>query len=202
MPDITPNLSLKKPLGTEMVSRTAYNENLDLLDANAAPLASLTAHVAELATDDVHGLDFKGALVYLTANESIANTTSQIVNWDAETYDTSGIWEIASPSKLTVPAGVTKIRLRANVSWASNATGIRKLNITKNGGNYQGQTLATQQAVPTVGSTTDQLAVSPVLSVVAGDYFELLAQQTSGGALNIGYIASGLSNWFAMEVVQ
>lgn len=47
MPDITPNLSLKKPLGTEAVSRVAYNENLDLLDSNATPLTSFDAHLAE-----------------------------------------------------------------------------------------------------------------------------------------------------------
>ena len=35
MPDITPNLGLKKPLGTETVSRATYNENLEIMDANA-----------------------------------------------------------------------------------------------------------------------------------------------------------------------
>ncbi len=36
MPDLTPKLGLKKPLGNETVSRAAYNENLDLIDQNAA----------------------------------------------------------------------------------------------------------------------------------------------------------------------
>lgn len=35
MPDITPNLGLKKPLGNETVSRAAYNENLDIIDQQA-----------------------------------------------------------------------------------------------------------------------------------------------------------------------
>lgn len=47
MPDITPNLGLKKPLGNETVSRAAYNENLDILDQNAAKFSDLTAHLAE-----------------------------------------------------------------------------------------------------------------------------------------------------------
>ena len=47
MPTITPNLGLKKPLGNEIVSRQAYNENLDLLDQNAAKRAEIDAHVAE-----------------------------------------------------------------------------------------------------------------------------------------------------------
>jgi len=40
MPDITPNLGLKKPLGNETVSRAAYNENLDILDNNAVKKGS------------------------------------------------------------------------------------------------------------------------------------------------------------------
>lgn len=49
MPDITPNLSLKKPLGTEDVTRASYNENLDLLDANAAKATTLATHLADTA---------------------------------------------------------------------------------------------------------------------------------------------------------
>jgi hypothetical protein len=37
MPDITPNLGIKKPLGNENVSRASFNENFDIIDANAAP---------------------------------------------------------------------------------------------------------------------------------------------------------------------
>jgi len=47
MPDLTPNLGLKKPLGNETVSRAAYNENLDLLDQNAAKSSDLAAHLAD-----------------------------------------------------------------------------------------------------------------------------------------------------------
>lgn len=35
MPELTPNLGLKKPLGNETVSRATYNENLDILDQKA-----------------------------------------------------------------------------------------------------------------------------------------------------------------------
>ncbi|MGE5552818.1 MAG: hypothetical protein ACM3XZ_02705 [Betaproteobacteria bacterium] len=33
MPELTPNIGLKKPLGNETVSRASYNENLDIMDA-------------------------------------------------------------------------------------------------------------------------------------------------------------------------
>ena len=45
MPDITPNLGLKKPLGNETVSRATYNENLDILDQNAVKRDSIIAEL-------------------------------------------------------------------------------------------------------------------------------------------------------------
>jgi hypothetical protein len=45
MPDVTTKLGLKKPLANETVSRAAHNENLDLIDLNAASQADFDAHV-------------------------------------------------------------------------------------------------------------------------------------------------------------
>ena len=50
MPTITPNLGLKKPLGNENVTRQAYNENLNLLDQNAAKRTEFDAHMADYTT--------------------------------------------------------------------------------------------------------------------------------------------------------
>ena len=50
MPDITPNLGIKKPLGNENVSRASFNDNWDIIDANAAPVNK--AQMAKLTKDD------------------------------------------------------------------------------------------------------------------------------------------------------
>ncbi len=47
MPDVTPRLGLNKPLGNEVVSRAAYNENVDLIDQNAAKASDFAAHLAD-----------------------------------------------------------------------------------------------------------------------------------------------------------
>lgn len=47
MPTITPKLGLKKPLGSEYVSRMNYNENLDLTDQKAAAQTDLDTHKAD-----------------------------------------------------------------------------------------------------------------------------------------------------------
>lgn len=50
MPDLTPNLGIKKPLGNENVSRASFNENWDILDAGVAPRS--TAQLVKLTGDD------------------------------------------------------------------------------------------------------------------------------------------------------
>ncbi|MGF9711613.1 hypothetical protein [Paenibacillus naphthalenovorans] len=53
MPDLTPRLGIKKPLGTENVTRAAQNENYDIIDTNAAKKTDLDDHTA--ATTGIHG---------------------------------------------------------------------------------------------------------------------------------------------------
>jgi hypothetical protein len=40
MPDLTPRIGIKKPLGNENVSRASFNENWDIIDAKVATLGS------------------------------------------------------------------------------------------------------------------------------------------------------------------
>jgi hypothetical protein len=50
MPDLTPNLGIKKPLGNENVSRASFNDNWDIIDAGAAPVSK--AQMVKLTNDD------------------------------------------------------------------------------------------------------------------------------------------------------
>jgi phage-related tail fiber protein len=52
MPDLTPTINLKKPLGNETVNRAAYAENLDLIDA--AALAAKNDLQTHLDSSDPH----------------------------------------------------------------------------------------------------------------------------------------------------
>ena len=57
MPTTTPNLGLKKPLGNEIVSRQAYNENLDLLDQNVAEYKREIEDLPRQSITLAHGLN-------------------------------------------------------------------------------------------------------------------------------------------------
>ncbi|SHK11889.1 hypothetical protein [Desulforamulus aeronauticus] len=68
---ITPNLGLKKPLGNEVFNRQAYNENLDLMDQNAAKKMVLDTHLADytqqIKTDSKQSVTLPHGLSVLNA---------------------------------------------------------------------------------------------------------------------------------------
>ncbi|QMV43751.1 hypothetical protein [Cohnella cholangitidis] len=66
MPDITPNLGLKKPLGNENFTRAAYRENLDLIDANAAKKSD----VGDMSAVPTTSKNAAGAITELFTNVS------------------------------------------------------------------------------------------------------------------------------------
>lgn len=145
---------------------------------------------------------FRGCLVYLDADQSISDSTTTAVNFDQESYDTDSIHDNATNNtRLTVPSGVSKIRLSARVNFAGNATGYRRGLMIKNGGTaYHGNADFRLAA-----SMSDEFAITfntPVIDVSSSDYFELNVAQTSGGALNLLGTTSGWKTWFAMEIIE
>jgi hypothetical protein len=149
--------------------------------------------------------DFRGAMVYRTSAQSISTASWTKVSWNATNYDTSSI---VSGNTLVVPSGVTRVRLKCNILFngvsASLDTAAR-VSITKNGqsfasNSYIGQphcSIGLNQAGPSANLE------SPVLTVIAGDYFEVEVRQDSGSSLDIAPTNTKNANvcWFSMEIV-
>jgi hypothetical protein len=147
---------------------------------------------------------FKGALVALpstSANQTLSNTTWTPIGYDTEEYDTDNFHDNAvNNSRLTVPAGVSRVKLTANVYWQQDNVGRRIHALRKNGAQIIGSFYASILPEDGIGSNTSSVNLaSPVLSVSEGDYFEINAYQDSGGNLDID---SGDINWFAIEVIE
>lgn len=70
------------------------------------------------------------------------------------------------------------------MSWVANGTGQRELTIRKNGATI----LAEIQSVGGAGNATEQVVMG-IAQFAAGDYIELLVQQTSGGNLDAQAVA-------------
>ncbi len=141
----------------------------------------------------------KGALVNLTADESIAHNTWTSVPWDQAVYDTDAFWAASpNPERLTIPAGLTRVRLSANISFANNTTGIRGIRLFKNGGGFDGTISVTRDATSGTGNT-DFNGNSAIVTVAQNDFFELQVFQDSGGALNL---RTANATWLSIERIE
>jgi hypothetical protein len=160
--------------------------------------------VANLSASGTLGgvLSYRGARVYKSTNQSLSNASATLVTWDSESHDTSTIHDNSTNnSRLTVPAGVTRVRVNAFVSFQANTTGERLVYLLKsNSVNYDGYVEVIQAAVQLAGYKTNVQLASPVLTVTAGDYFEVMAYQNSTGALNVA--GGNEASWFALEVLE
>lgn len=175
--------------GTSVLYMVDENNN-----SRKVSLADLAQYIKTAASIVPASNPRKDARVKRTADLSIANNANLAVTWQAADFDTSAFWNAGAPTRLTVPSGVTKVKLSGGVRWVSNTTGSRLITLFKNGASVAGR--FSQQSLTGV---IDQSGVSADIPVVAGDYFEMIVFQSSGGALNI--TASDVT-WFQIEVVE
>lgn len=146
------------------------------------------------------GGSYRGALVTKAANQTTANYTVNptYVAWDTESYDTDSIHDnVTNNSRLTVPSGVTKVRVSGQISLdlVTNSVYIFTV-IDKNGITtaYTGQpahSSAIPAAFPIVSVT------SPALTVTSGDYFQLRCLIQTDTSVTV----TKDSSWFAMEIL-
>lgn len=139
-----------------------------------------------------------GALVYRSSDQTAANYASgATIPWNAETYDTASIHDlVTNTSRLTVPAGVTRVRVVCSVVLG-NVTGATDVfaAFQKNGAIFVGgssQMCDTSNAFPRFSMS------SAVVSVTAGDYFEVFF--STGGDTSIDVKAT--ESWFALEIIE
>lgn len=113
---------------------------------------------------------FKGCFLAQNAGQSLPAGTYTALSFNAVVYDTDGFYDAAEPTRITIPAGVKKIRLSGGVRIGSTRIGFR---IYKNGGLATYGILADNYDYVTCFGTC-------VLEVEEGDYFEM--QASSGTA--------------------
>lgn len=161
--------------------------------------------------EDVWDRDMpRGCMLVRTANQSISNATYTNVTWQSAVYNTetnaatgSKLWlSGTNPERITVPVGVTKIRLIGAMSFtAPGGASDMAMTFSKNaGGVFTGRPVSS--GLSTAGGN-DQFLVSSVLTVTAGDYFTMQVYQASGGALDLKYrqAAGDELTYFAMELL-
>lgn len=144
------------------------------------------------------GTTLKRAMLTYSTTQSILDNTNTELDWDTEIVDEGDWFDSGNPTRLTVPAGVSQVRVMGAAVFAANSTGIRQVFIRKNGANFVGRPGASYNA-SAAGNYTSFVS-SGILDVTPGDYFEMRVLQNSGGALNI--LGTDSSHWFAIEEVS
>lgn len=157
---------------------------------------NVSDQIVDQGTNTTSGLYFSGELVRLSGNKSIPNETLTAISWDSAVRNSQGFWDAGTSTRLKIPAGVRRVRVRCSVLWQTNSTGERLVEIRKNGGlNHIG--LASQRSQAIAGS---QVQVSTaVMDVNPSDYFEVFVRHSSGGALLVEN--AGLT-WCEIETIS
>lgn len=123
-------------------------------------------------------LPWRGVTCSRTADDTTARTLPSSIDWASAAGNSEGMWNSMQPSRITVPTGVSRVRINMLLKWL-NANAARAVNMIlyKNGE-------ATPVALHTVTTNTSYATfslsmASPVLNVVPGDYFELRINATT-----------------------
>jgi hypothetical protein len=138
---------------------------------------------------------YRGA--HVTLSGVVTNPASPyFVAWGTEVLDTDGFWAIGNPSRMTIPAGVSRVRLYYGLTFSLStwtAGSSVSIGFRKNGA---GSTIC---GLTVTAGYTDPLfsVVSPPLAVSAADYFEARLVSTDATFT----IAAADATYFALEVV-
>lgn len=187
-------------LARTVVQRTLVSGTYDDTSPTAISLSgSAVVRCSPVANDR----NFRGCLVGKTTTQTIANSTTVIVTFDTEIYDTDGFHDnVTNNSRITIPtnSGISKVQLIANSRLSLPAASAdNSLKIRKNGTSIPGFPGSGFPVYASGIMLTN--VVSPVISVVAGDYFEFSIFQISGSSATE---ASGTTDqsWFFLKVIE
>lgn len=190
------NWTSAAPATSGTVTHTGTLTATDLVIGNGGADVTVDSHwTIDQTSHTLSSTTQTRCVAFNSGTQSINDSTYTAVTLDSEDVDVGGMHDTATNnSRLTVPASSGGFYLIfGQICFAANTTGVRTIRLTKNGSTdlaySQPGTVATGGFI-----TITNLVFGGVLA--AGDYIELYAQQTSGGALNIGNATRGLANAF------
>jgi len=172
-------------------------------NSRKATLAEVAAALAGITSAQTWAVPFRGCLlsrstdyVDFTANEPV------LVPWEQAEYDSDGFFNLTQPTRVTIPAGVHKVRLTGQVALTLSGTAHSGYTtFYKNGlADYPGQGIENIRQ-STEGYTNNVYhAQTAIIPVVSGDYFELRIN-TSGADASMNDVLASPS-WLQIEVVE
>lgn len=122
---------------------------------------------------------------YRNAALNAADNTQTLVSLDSEDYDTASFHSTSTnPSRLNIPYD-GRYRIIAWVGFDANSSGDRGIQVRKNaaGSSAGGTYLLDKVERAPSSSRNSRIGLTLETGLVAGDYIEMFALQTSGGTL-------------------
>lgn len=157
--------------------------------------------------------DIRDAINFLASGMprvSVSNSTAHshtsgtalLLTWDTEAYDTDTMHSTVTNTSRLVATTAGTYTVNARIAFASNATGIRYLDLRKNaaGAVASGTRIAFDANTAVGSSTVTVVNVAIDVVLAAADYLEVFGFQNSGGALSTDVSAG--QTLFQMRMVQ
>lgn len=165
----------------------------ELFDDSAYSSSDFIVGAVEVKNATVSGRYAHAGLT--AATQSIPHNVLTTVSISLSNDDLGGT--ISGGNAIVIPRGVYKIQVYASCGFDANASGIRQVQVLKNGAPFNGGPGATINAV-VAGGTILQCSVSPV-PVNEGDTISFQVLQSSGAPLNL---LQGNSTYLIIEAVS
>ena len=164
------------------------------------PLSTLTDYIRTAASIIPATAPFRGVLLQRTAN-LVAPTFPLLVPWQQAVYDTDSFWSAGAPTRITIPAGVTRVRLHGSceLTTSGNAGSLAAF-VWRNGSRLRYNTGPSVRNGTTGFGDNVASTDTAVISVVPGDFFELNVFRS--GLTGANDVQFDRSTWFALEVVE
>lgn len=179
--------------GTKIEKNHWYERFGNVLSTDTVIDAHGRNEVDNLATGDVAG----GLPTFsrLVAPQPIADGGWQKIKWTTMIHNPLSMWP-AAPADLdhiTIPEGITRMRITANAVFDYNTTGQRALTLFRFDTHFYG---APESRITASGVNSINLD-SGIIDVFPGQKFSVVAYQNSGGSLNL---LANERTWIKVEV--
>jgi hypothetical protein len=122
-----------------------------------------------------------GCRVYNSNVQTIFDTTTTILNFSAEQWDTDTCWAAGADSNKLFAKHAGYYIIAGNVSWEGSVTGRRNFAILDKNGNN----LVAFSTWPGDATLCHQFAMTGMFYMAVNDYVQFQVWQNSGGALDI-----------------
>jgi hypothetical protein len=160
---------------------------------------TLTAAQMNVISDDLKFLkNVDRVRVYQSASQSVADQAWEHITFDSEDYDSGGLHSTSSNTDRLVAQVDGWYQVKGQVTWESNATGRRDIQIRKNDTSSDATAGTRWARVNTTAVGSDETMMQIVADVYLGvnDYVGLYVWQNSTGGLEAK--AGSAVTWFSM----